>query len=369
MEHFFVELFDGVERIYSVLKTGLESSSDEAVEQALVDAARAERKCVVRVLRCLIEFGERRKLHRRRSFPSLFEYCTSRLGYGEGAAYKRIRAAKASVLRPRVLDLLEQGRTDLSRVVVISAHLGSEHAETLLEKVCSLKKRDLEFLVAGLAPKQIPKDNVRLLEFGVVQTQSPAKPAEAPIPPAVTPTAPAAPAMPEPQNRVEALNQDLARISLTIDRQALEEFDRACKLLHTRRSDGGRVFARAIRALLKEIDPEVRLANKRKVASRPSDSRKRRIPQAVRDAVWKRDGGQCAFRDANGVRCSARAGLQFDHVRPWAAGGSSCDPDNVRLLCPLHNQAEARRWFSDAYVDRAIAIGRRRVAAGRAAPG
>jgi hypothetical protein len=46
--------------------------------------------------------------------------------------------------------------------------------------------------------------------------------------------------------------------------------------------------------------------------------------------------------------------LEFDHVRPWALGGSSGDAANVRLLCRVHNRLEARRIFGSAAVDAAI---------------
>ncbi|MDD5657597.1 MAG: HNH endonuclease signature motif containing protein [Elusimicrobia bacterium] len=72
----------------------------------------------------------------------------------------------------------------------------------------------------------------------------------------------------------------------------------------------------------------------------------RRIPQSVKDEVWARDGGRCAFVSAGGKRCDERDGLEFDHVVPWAMGGRSHDPRNIRLLCRAHNRLRAWAIFA-----------------------
>lgn len=75
--------------------------------------------------------------------------------------------------------------------------------------------------------------------------------------------------------------------------------------------------------------------------------RMRRIPQGVKDLVWRRDEGRCMFTAPDGVRCSARNRLEFDHIRPWSLGGASDDPANIRLLCRAHNLRSARKVFGE----------------------
>ena len=58
--------------------------------------------------------------------------------------------------------------------------------------------------------------------------------------------------------------------------------------------------------------------------------RRRIIPTWVKLAVWKRDNGKC-------VQCGAADELHFDHVLPFAKGGTSITPENVQLLCARHN--------------------------------
>jgi hypothetical protein len=59
-------------------------------------------------------------------------------------------------------------------------------------------------------------------------------------------------------------------------------------------------------------------------------ARRRVIPTWVKLEVWKRDGGKC-------VVCGASDELHFDHVLPFARGGTSITPENVQLLCARHN--------------------------------
>lgn len=56
------------------------------------------------------------------------------------------------------------------------------------------------------------------------------------------------------------------------------------------------------------------------------------IPEAVRLFVWQRDKGQC-------VKCGSRERLEFDHIIPITAGGSSTER-NVQLLCESCNRSK-----------------------------
>ena len=59
------------------------------------------------------------------------------------------------------------------------------------------------------------------------------------------------------------------------------------------------------------------------------------IPPAVRLFVWQRDGGKC-------VECGIRDRLEFDHIIPVIAGGSSTER-NVQLLCEGCNRKKGKK--------------------------
>lgn len=80
----------------------------------------------------------------------------------------------------------------------------------------------------------------------------------------------------------------------------------------------------------------------RTIGKQPESRRRRPIAAAVRDEVYKRDGGQCTYKGSNGKRCNSQNNLQIDHVVPVTRGGSNI-ASNLRLLCPKHNRLEAER--------------------------
>ncbi|HER44507.1 MAG TPA: HNH endonuclease, partial [Candidatus Eisenbacteria bacterium] len=79
----------------------------------------------------------------------------------------------------------------------------------------------------------------------------------------------------------------------------------------------------------------------------------RRIPPAVRDYVYARDGGRCTFKGTNGTRCNSTWDLEIDHIVPFARGGDN-SPGNLRLLCRKHNMHQATRAFSGEFMKRRI---------------
>src|SRR3954447_16951597 len=64
--------------------------------------------------------------------------------------------------------------------------------------------------------------------------------------------------------------------------------------------------------------------------------RRRLIPTEIKLEVWQRDGGKCS-------KCAATDELHFDHILPFAKGGTSLTATNVQLLCARHNLAKSDR--------------------------
>jgi hypothetical protein len=76
-----------------------------------------------------------------------------------------------------------------------------------------------------------------------------------------------------------------------------------------------------------------------------ANDRSRYIPRQVRQQVWERSGGTCGFvSPTTGRRCGSMDRLEFEHIRPFAKGGSH-DLENLMLLCRAHNQFQAERQF------------------------
>ena len=59
------------------------------------------------------------------------------------------------------------------------------------------------------------------------------------------------------------------------------------------------------------------------------------IPQSVKRAVWRRDGGRCVY-------CGSNQKLQFDHIIPYSGGGADT-AENLQILCQRCNLRKGAR--------------------------
>jgi hypothetical protein len=92
-------------------------------------------------------------------------------------------------------------------------------------------------------------------------------------------------------------------------------------------------------------------------APKPGRPGSRYIPAAVRDEVWRRDAGCCAFVGSTGRRCDSTHQLEIHHLVPFARGGAAT-VDNLSLRCSIHNRHEAERDFGAEPMARAVAAAR-----------
>ena len=108
--------------------------------------------------------------------------------------------------------------------------------------------------------------------------------------------------------------------------------------------DPSRIVDRALKRLLEDVLRQKCAMTKRPRQNPQAASDAREIPAAVRRAVFKRDGGQCAFVGLQG-RCTERAFLEYHHCQPFAAGGKA-SVENIELRCRAHNAYEAHLFFT-----------------------
>jgi 5-methylcytosine-specific restriction endonuclease McrA len=94
---------------------------------------------------------------------------------------------------------------------------------------------------------------------------------------------------------------------------------------------------RQIQANSPQVEPVAATVSKLKPQSRY-------IPKSVAHKVRERDQYQCTFISPTGRRCTEKRGLELDHIKAFAQGGSS-EASNLRLLCPAHNQLHAETTF------------------------
>jgi len=336
--------------------------SDQDLLASLEVLASNEREASVELVAHLAALDSRPALYAARGYGSLFSYCTQALRLSEDATCNRIAAARACRRFPVILERLASGSLTLTSVRLLSRHLTAENHQAMLAKAGNRTYREIEALVAELAPRPDVPSTVRKLPG----------PKAAPAPPAglrlamkqATPDAevnasvPSLPSAPPATTRpiVQALGPDRYYVRFTIGSETNEMLGRVQALLRREipNGDPGVIFDRALRLLLERVEktklgaaarprpgPSIRPATDRiSKSSVPS----RHVPQEVKNTVWRRDGGQCAFVAPTGQRCTERTFLEFHHVLPYALQGPAT-VGNISLRCWRHNQFEAELLF------------------------
>jgi hypothetical protein len=130
----------------------LESISDDELLRRLADLLRQSRRVESDLVAHIAEADERR-IYVREAAPSMFAYCTEVLHLSEAEAYLRIAAARASREHPMLLAMLGDGRLHLTGIAKLAPHLTRENRDTLLKRATHRSKRQIEELIAELAPR------------------------------------------------------------------------------------------------------------------------------------------------------------------------------------------------------------------------
>jgi 5-methylcytosine-specific restriction endonuclease McrA len=325
-----------------------------------------ERRATARLIASLAELDARR-LYLGQGCSSLFTYCTQVLHLSEHAAYLRIEAARAARTYPMLLERFDTGEITLTTIGLLAPHLTPDNHQHLVEAARHKSKRDVEQLVATLRPQPPVASAIRKLPQPVRQEHGHATavadatvrlPGVGTMSPAVSDVTPvaaraASPASGAPVRTVPAttpaivkpLDAQRYKVQFTVNRDTFERLRRVQDLMRHVCPDGdvAIVFERALALLLEHLERTklARVSRPRKTAR--AAGRSRRIPADVRRAVWRRDGGQCAFVGPRG-RCTERGFLEFHHVVPFAEGGAAA-VENIQLRCRAHNHYESVQWF------------------------
>lgn len=107
--------------------------SDEALIARVLVLNQQSRTVTIELLVHLAEL-DRRKLYRGQGTGKLFSYCTEVLRLSEAAAYNRIKAARAALKFPVILERLSDGRVNLTTIRLLAPHLTAENHTSLLDE-------------------------------------------------------------------------------------------------------------------------------------------------------------------------------------------------------------------------------------------
>ena len=133
-------------------RRSLADLSDDELLRRLAELLKQSRRVESDLVAHIAEVDERR-LYAREASPSMFAYCTDVLHLSEAEAYLRIAAARASRQHAMLLTMLGDGRLHLTGIAKLAPHLTLENRDALLRRATHRSKRQIEELIAELAPR------------------------------------------------------------------------------------------------------------------------------------------------------------------------------------------------------------------------
>ena len=136
--------------------------SDEALLRGLNRVVVSGRRVLAELLAHLCEV-ENRRLHLDSGYPSMFAYCTGRLGLSEDEAYRRIEVARLARRAPMVFQLIAEGRLSLSAATLLKPHVLAPNLAELVQVVTDKSVQAARQALAALFPRPDVPDSLRKL--------------------------------------------------------------------------------------------------------------------------------------------------------------------------------------------------------------
>jgi hypothetical protein len=326
------------------------------------------REATVELVAHLAELDTRPALFAAHGYGSLFTYCTEVLRLSEDATCNRIQAARACRDFPVILEALVSGALSLTSVRIPRPHLTPENHEAVLARASGRTRREIEALVAELAPRPDVPSSVRKLPMATpapAVMPAPTLPAtggDAALAGRPEPAPPVSSPPPPPTTRrpiIETTSPERYRVQFTVGKESHDKLRRLQALLRREIPDGdpGAIVDRALTLLLERVE-KAKLgaaAKPRPRPVRPGADRQLRtpvlpsrdVPRHVQRAVSQRDGGQCGFVSKDGHRCTERTFLEFHHIQPYARGGLA-SVENILASLPAPQPIRSRSGLRPA---------------------
>lgn len=313
-----------------------EMSNEEIVVELKLFVG-AERQSLARVIVYLVEIEERR-IHLALACSSMFDFCTRKLGFSEGEAFRRLTAARLVRRFPALLDAIASGRIHLSSLVLLRDLLTEANVDEVVAAASGKTKREVEEVVARMAPRPDVQASIRKLPERRSSSSSSS----------------------DASSRVQAIAERRYKVQLTANEALRDKLELARALMSHQNSSGDLavIVERAVELLIEKLSKE-KLGKSSRTRRRKSPAKHGYVTRAARGETFDRDGIQCSFVGENGERCPARSFLEIDHVKSRALGGSG-EAENLRVLCNAHNHDAAERVFGRAHVEARIRSSRKR---------
>lgn len=303
----------------------LKKSSSYDLTHHLKTLVQQERELLHHIILTVKEI-DLRKLYLKMGFSSLFDYLVKHIGYSEGAAQRRIDAARLLLDVPLLAAKIESGEIKLNQVSLIQRTVRqivqqSARGESPI-KVTAIQKQELVDLLSDKNHRESQTAVATYFHLPVLQ-----------------------------QTVQKSQADESVRLEMTFTKEQFAKLQRAKELLSHAVPTGDLVDL--IEYLSDKVIQQKMTSSKRQSAAMMATTAqttataavkprtKMAIPTAVRKQLFKKQDC-CQYTDAKTKnKCGSRWQLQIDHIRPqWADGDHK--PENLQVLCAAHNRLRYR---------------------------
>lgn len=317
------------------LKQLFSKMSDNELHVSAVQTAEKERKITLALLRHLNEI-ERRHLYSKFSVSSLHAYCVKELKMDDGAAGRRISAARLLRELPAVEEKILSGSVSLTNVAQAGIFLRKEARNG--NSFSLDEKRNLLFELEDKSTREVD----RILMSKSDQPEIHFK------------------------ERVSLKTETTTEVRLYFDEETMAALNRLKEIWSHAIPHAGfaDLIKRAATEAVAKHDPFKKKLKVEKAQRAESLEQEKSSDQfsaestsapksdltnaEIKRVIWKRDEAQCTFVDPRtGELCASRRFVEEDHIVPNAFGGDY-SVDNIRLRCRTHNQRHAIDSFGHA---------------------
>jgi hypothetical protein len=264
------------------------------------------------------------------------------LGLTVNQYLKRAQAGRVLWRYPEFIDLIVTGKTHVSHVGTIAPKITEANKDIFLQEIAGKTERDIRTLVASVnRDGSRNRDDEMTFDLKLILTKSQLATLER-----AKEVLSATGALPTDEDVIAKALEDLLD-----KRDPLRKAERAVKRSEKKRQalDGE---GHSVPNELRKTEGVLQTFTTHSIPNVPGlvkaptltphsvPNARRPIPAEVKHVVTLKDQGCCSFLLKNGDRCGSRFGIQYDHIKPVAYGGSNVE-ENIRLLCREHNMIAA----------------------------
>jgi 5-methylcytosine-specific restriction endonuclease McrA len=308
--------------------------TNQELEVKLKSLTREERRITNEILH-LIGLADERRLYLERGYPSLFEWLRS-YGYSEGAANRRIQAARVLRAVPEVSRKLADGEVNLTTLAKAQSVMRAQEKATG-QRLSAQDKAAAIAEIEGKSTEQAERALLSLFPEAASQIR---------------------------HERTTVVDQNTVRLAINLSHETIADLQKIKDLLSHSLPEAGfaDVIAHLAKSYLAREGRSQGEGQRQGKEQRSNESRWRNSDNAALSrrsfaAALSRSGGdevgarltprqrkqilardkRCTYKDPKtGKICDSTYQLQVDHIHPKALGGMN-EPENLRCLCRKHN--------------------------------